>query len=166
MVTKHLSVGLLRLARVRYISVSATEVTCRVRTSTLRLVTGQKATSSRLGGRCTRGGALARKRRRVRSIFIPGSTGLKYSGGATLLSISILRKSRSFTVFSVTPLSILSSCSSVNSRPATVAAERSLSFVNLGAAASDAFPSERRASVNLPQSTPGNSVEVKPSEEK
>src|SRR6478672_5723411 len=103
-----------------------------------------------------------------------------------LLSISILRNSRSFTVFSVTPLSILTNCSSVNSRPATAAAERSMSFVNWGAAAvswgaaaSDAFvaegfapdssargTSDMRSSVNFPQSTPGKSVEVKPSEEK
>src|ERR1041385_3049428 len=173
MVTKHLSLGLCRRARARYISVSSTEVTFRVRTSSLRLVTGQKATSSRFCGRCTRGGTLARNGRRVRSIFIPGSTGLKYSGGAMLLSISTLRNSRSFTVFSVTPLSILSNCSLVNSRPATAAASRSMSFVSWGAAAvraggatsegraSDGFPSDNRA-----QSTPGKSVEVKPSEEK
>src|ERR1043166_8619673 len=90
-----------------------------------------------------------------------------------LLSISTLRNSRSFTVFSVTPLSILSNCSLVNSRPATAAASRSMSFVSWGAAAvraggatsegraSDGFPSDNRA-----QSTPGKSVEVKPSEEK
>lgn len=96
-----------------------------------------------------------------------------------LLSISILRKSWSFTVFSVTPLSILLNSSSVNSRPATSVASRSISLVRAGGAASDAFategfapdssesrPSEIRASVNLPQSTPGKSVEVKPSEEK
>src|ERR1044071_5057151 len=134
--------------------------------STLRLVTGQKATSSMLGGRCTRGAVLARKGRRVRSIFIPGSIGLKYSGGALLLSISFLLKSRDFTALSVTHLSILSNCSSVNSRPATAAASRSTSFVNWGAAASDVFSSARRASVNLPQSTPGKSVDAKPSEEK
>src|SRR4051812_19400815 len=84
-----------------------------------------------------------------------------------LLSISILRNSRSFTVFSVTPLSIFSNCSSENSSPATAAAECSMSLVR-ASAASDGFPcvSETRASANLPQSTPGKSVEVKPSEEK
>src|SRR5579859_1257145 len=76
-VTAHVSFGLYLLRRSRYISVSSMDFTCLVRTISASCVTGQKAKSSRFLGRLTRGGMLLRKGFFERSIFMPGTTGLK-----------------------------------------------------------------------------------------
>ena len=64
-------------------SVSSSEVTCRVRTSSPRLRIGQNATSSRLAGRLTDGAALNRNGCFALLTVRPGTTGLKWNGGET-----------------------------------------------------------------------------------
>jgi hypothetical protein len=58
-------------------SVSSSDVTCRVLINSARWRTGQNATSSRLAGRLTFGAALSCHCTLARGTVMPGVTGLK-----------------------------------------------------------------------------------------